>query len=72
MRPCIEQFNDLAPLLPFRSWLDCTTNTSGYDFQKGQVTPAEGPNGEAYREEAAVDLLPTKMNFSGAEYLEQV
>ena len=27
---------DLAPLSPFRSWLDCTTNTSGYDFRKGQ------------------------------------
>ena len=28
---------DLAPLSRFRSWLDCTTNTSGYDFRKGQV-----------------------------------
>jgi hypothetical protein len=37
IRPCIEPSNDLAPLLPFRSWLDCTTNTSGYDFRKGQV-----------------------------------
>ena len=37
MRPCIEQSNDLEPLSPFRSWLDCTTNTSGYDFRKGQV-----------------------------------
>jgi hypothetical protein len=37
MRPCIEQPNDLAPLSPFRSWLDCTTNTFGYDFRKGQV-----------------------------------
>ncbi|MFY9815908.1 MAG: integrase core domain-containing protein [Pseudolabrys sp.] len=36
MRPCIEQSNDLAPLSPFRSWLDCITNTSGYDFRKGQ------------------------------------
>jgi hypothetical protein len=36
MRPCIEPSNDLAPLSPFRSWLDCTTNTSGYDFRKGQ------------------------------------
>jgi Integrase core domain len=35
MRPCIEPSNDLAPLSPFRSWLDCTTNTSGYDFRKG-------------------------------------
>src|SRR5680860_1332415 len=34
MRPCIEQSNALAPLSPFRSWLDCTTNTSGYDFRK--------------------------------------
>jgi hypothetical protein len=36
MRPCIEPSNDLAPLSPFRSWLDCTTNTSGYDLRKGQ------------------------------------
>jgi transposase InsO family protein len=35
-RRCIEQSNDLAPLSPFRSWLDCITNTSGYDFRKGQ------------------------------------
>jgi hypothetical protein len=26
--------NVFAPLFP--SWLDCTTNTSGYDFRKGQ------------------------------------
>ena len=37
MRPCIEQSNDLAPLSPSRCWLDCTTNTSGYDFRKGQA-----------------------------------
>src|SRR5680860_566430 len=37
MRPCIEQSNAQALLSPFRSWLDCTTNTSGYDFRKGQV-----------------------------------
>jgi hypothetical protein len=36
MHPCIEQSNDLAPLSPSRSWLDCITNTSGYDFRKGQ------------------------------------
>ena len=36
MRPCIEQSNVLAPSSPFRSWLDCTTNTSGYNFRKGQ------------------------------------
>jgi len=36
MRPCIEPSNVLAPLSPFRSWLDCTTNTSGCDFRKGQ------------------------------------
>ena len=36
MRPHIEQFNALVPLSPFRSWLDCTINTSGYDFRKGQ------------------------------------
>jgi hypothetical protein len=36
MRPCIERSNDLATLSPFRSWLDCTINTSGYDFPKGQ------------------------------------
>jgi hypothetical protein len=27
----------MAPLSPFRSWLDCITNTSGYDFRKGQA-----------------------------------
>jgi hypothetical protein len=37
MRELIEQFNDLAPLSPFRSWLDCTINTSGCDFRKGQA-----------------------------------
>jgi hypothetical protein len=37
MRLCIERSNDLAPLPPFPSWLDCTTNTSGYDFWKGQA-----------------------------------
>ena len=36
MRRCIEPSNDLAPLSPFRYWLDCITNTSGYDFRKGQ------------------------------------
>jgi hypothetical protein len=36
MRPRIEPSNDLALSSPFRSWLDCTTNTSGYDFRKGQ------------------------------------
>src|SRR5262249_4804412 len=40
MRPCIEQSNDLAPLSPFPSWLDCITNTSGYDFRKGQAEGA--------------------------------
>jgi len=37
MRPHIEQSNALAPSSPFRSWLDCTINTSGYDFRKGQI-----------------------------------
>jgi len=37
MRPRIEPSNDLALSSPFRSWLDCTTNTSGYDFRKGQA-----------------------------------
>jgi hypothetical protein len=37
MRPRIEPSNDLALSSPFRSWLDCITNTSGYDFRKGQV-----------------------------------
>jgi len=36
MRPHIEQSNGLASLSPFQSWPDCTTNTSGYDFRKGQ------------------------------------
>ena len=37
MRRCIDQFNALALSSPFRSWLDCTINTSGYDFRKGQL-----------------------------------
>jgi len=36
MRPCIDWFSDRAPLLPFRYWLGCIINTSGYDFRKGQ------------------------------------
>ena len=36
MRRYIEQSNALAPLSRFQSWLACTINTSGYDFQKGQ------------------------------------
>jgi hypothetical protein len=35
--PSIKLSNDLAPLSPFRSWLGCITNSSGYDFRKGQV-----------------------------------
>jgi hypothetical protein len=37
MRLCIERSKALATLSPFRSWLDCTINTSGYDFRKGHV-----------------------------------
>jgi Sel1 repeat len=40
MRPCIEPSGDLALLSPFRSWLGCITNTSGYDFRKGQGVTA--------------------------------
>jgi NAD(P)-dependent dehydrogenase (short-subunit alcohol dehydrogenase family) len=40
LHPCNEQFNDLAPLSPFRSWLDCITHTFGYDFRKGQEVAA--------------------------------
>jgi hypothetical protein len=43
-RPYIERSNDLAPLSPFRSWLDCTTNTSGSDFRKGQLFRSQGMN----------------------------
>ena len=43
MRPCTEQPNDLAPLSPFRSWLGCITNTSGYDFRKGQGANSNEP-----------------------------
>ena len=39
--PCIEPSNDLASLSPFRSWLGCITNTSGYDFRKGQLLASE-------------------------------
>jgi len=37
MRPCIEQSNGLASLLPFRSWLDCTINTPDMIFGKGRT-----------------------------------
>lgn len=36
MRRYIEQSNALAPYLRLGSWLDYTTNMSGYDFRKGQ------------------------------------
>ena len=36
------QSNALAPSLPFQSWLDCTTNTSGYSFRKGQQQFVDG------------------------------
>ena len=39
MRPRIDRSSELAPLPPFRSWLDCTINTSGCDFRKGQGFP---------------------------------
>jgi Integrase core domain len=39
MHPCIEQSKGLASLSPFQSWPDCITNTSGYDFRKGQPWP---------------------------------
>ena len=42
MRPRIDRSNDLAPLSAFRSWLDCTINTSGCDFRKGQRPFLEG------------------------------
>jgi hypothetical protein len=37
MHPCVEQSNGLVPLSLFPSWQGCITNTSGYDFRKGQV-----------------------------------
>jgi hypothetical protein len=37
MHPCVEQSNGLVPLSLFPSWPGCITNTSGYDFRKGQV-----------------------------------
>ena len=40
MRLCIDRSSELAPLSAFRSWLDCTINTSGYDFRKGHFAAA--------------------------------
>src|SRR5680860_207642 len=40
MRLRTDRSNDLAPLSAFRSWLDCTINTSGCNFRKGQVARA--------------------------------
>src|SRR5678815_1761002 len=37
MHPCVEQSDGLVPLSLFPSWQGCITNTSGYDFRKGQV-----------------------------------
>jgi hypothetical protein len=36
MHPCVEQSDGLVPLSLFPSWQGCITNTSGYDFRKGQ------------------------------------
>jgi hypothetical protein len=36
MRLRTDRSNDLAPLSAFQSWLDCTINTSGCNFRKGQ------------------------------------
>src|SRR5450830_1633739 len=45
MHPCVEQSNGLVPLSLFRSWLGCITNTSGYDFRKGQLPTIGFPVG---------------------------
>ena len=37
MRPCVEQSNGLVPLSLFPSWQGYITNTSGYEFRKGQA-----------------------------------
>jgi hypothetical protein len=37
MHPCVEQSDGLVPLSLFPSWQGCITDTSGYDFRKGQV-----------------------------------
>jgi hypothetical protein len=34
---CVEQSKGLKPLSLFPSWQGCITNTSGYDFRKGQA-----------------------------------
>src|SRR5688572_11612039 len=36
MHLCVERCSDLASLSESRSWPGCITNTSGYDFRKGQ------------------------------------
>jgi hypothetical protein len=36
MRPYEGPSNTLVVSLPFLFWPDCITNTSGYDFRKGQ------------------------------------
>jgi len=55
MRLRTDRSNDLAPLSAFRSWLDCTINTSGCNFRKGhhidrqdgKDDPASNRNGTA-------------------------
>jgi hypothetical protein len=37
MHLCVEQSNGVVPLSLFPSWQGCITNTSGYDFRKGQA-----------------------------------
>jgi hypothetical protein len=39
LKRSIERFGRIAAI---PSWLDCTTNTSGYDFRKGQCQPDLG------------------------------
>src|SRR5437870_3186626 len=41
MHPCVEQSNGPVPLSLSPSWQGCITNTSGYDFRKGQVGTAQ-------------------------------
>ena len=61
MRPHIEQSNGLATLPPFRSWLDCTINTSGYDFRKGQERTAAVLEETLYLAIARPDMQITNM-----------
>src|SRR5450830_888467 len=70
MRRQVGQSSDLVASSPFPYWAGCTTNTSGYDFRKGQVdahfffTPPPTPTGTSSGSNRPVDHLHRLLNGS--------